>query len=234
MDDKIRLGVMWYMVFLFSTVCHEAAHAWAALRLGDRTGYEGGQVSLNPFPHIRREPVGTVLAPIFTFVTMGWMMGWASTPYNFQWALSHPKKSAWMSLAGPVANLALVLLSGLAIRAGIAGGLFQAPEHIRFSGLVEAVHPGLGAGAAVFLSILFTLNLLLFTFNLMPLPPLDGSGVVCFFLGDRAAERYLLFIHHSGLSFLALLVAWKFFYLLFDPVYSMAIGLLYPGVYVFN
>src|SRR6185436_3856232 len=80
-------GLLWYFVFLYSTVCHEAAHAWAALKLGDDTAYQGGQVSLDPVPHIRREPWGMVIVPLITFywnamAGVTWMMGWASAPYD--------------------------------------------------------------------------------------------------------------------------------------------------------
>ena len=227
--EKLSLGLIWYFIFLFSTVCHEAAHAWAGMKLGDKTAYEGGQVSLNPIPHMLREPVGILLAPLFTFFSYGWMMGWASTPYNFQWALNYPKKSALMSLAGPVANLALVVLAALGIHAGIWAGVLERPAIIHFSSVVVAAQPGYFGSVATFLSILFTLNLLLFSFNLLPLPPLDGSGVIALFLGEAQARKFLVAIHHPILSLLAFIVAWNFFYIIFDPVHTVALNLLYPG-----
>ena len=68
-------GLLWYIAFLFSTTCHEAAHAWAAKRGGDTTAYAGGQVTLDPLPHIRREPFGMVMMPWLSFLSGGWMMG---------------------------------------------------------------------------------------------------------------------------------------------------------------
>ena len=117
---------MWYFAFLFSTVCHEAAHAWAALRGGDKTAYHGGQVSLDPIPHIRREPFGMILMPWLSFFLNGgqFMMGWASAPYDPYWARQYPKRAAWMSLAGPAANFALAIVSGLTIRFGLSLGFF--------------------------------------------------------------------------------------------------------------
>ncbi|HEU4904854.1 MAG TPA: hypothetical protein VFT19_01910, partial [Solirubrobacterales bacterium] len=78
-----QIGVfgIWYVVFLLALTLHEAGHALAAWLGGDETAYQGGQVTLNPMPHIRREPFGTVVIPIITFFFSGWMMGWASTPY---------------------------------------------------------------------------------------------------------------------------------------------------------
>src|SRR5580704_4114037 len=111
--ETLTLGLVWYVAFLFSTVCHEAAHALAAKLGGDLTAAEGGQVSLDPIPHIRREPFGMVVFPILSYAVGGWMMGWASAPFNPQWALQHPRRSAWMSLAGPGANFSLTILSAL-------------------------------------------------------------------------------------------------------------------------
>jgi hypothetical protein len=126
--DKLADGLLWYMAFLFSTTLHEASHAFAAFRLGDRTAYEGGQLTLDPIPHILREPFGTVVVPIISFLLGGWMIGWASVPYDPQWAYDNPRSSAKMSAAGPAANLLLALLAALAIRLGIMGGLFSPPD----------------------------------------------------------------------------------------------------------
>ena len=93
-------GVVWYVVFLLSTTCHEASHAWAAKLGGDLTAFHGGQVSLDPIPHIRREPFGMVIFPLLTYATGGWMMGWASAPYDPSWSERYPRRAAWMSLAG--------------------------------------------------------------------------------------------------------------------------------------
>ena len=106
--DQLSLGLAWYAVLVFSLTFHEAAHAWAAQRGGDPTAYLGGQVTLDPRPHMRREPFGTVLVPLLSFSMSGFMIGWASTPFDPRWALEHPRRAAWMSLAGPAANFGLV------------------------------------------------------------------------------------------------------------------------------
>jgi Zn-dependent protease len=228
--DTLALGLAWYAVFLFSTTCHEAAHAWAALRLGDTTAYEGGQVSLNPLPHVRRSPFGMVLVPILSFFLGGWMVGWASAPYDPTWAYNYPRRSGWMSLAGPATNFALVLISGLLIRAGILFGWFYAPERVGLTEVTAAHEAGL-APVASLLGIFFGLNLLLFLFNLLPVPPLDGSGGLNLLLPESAARNYQEFIHSQpGLSLLGLVVAWKLFSYVFGPLQLLAINLLYPGM----
>ncbi len=127
----LALGAIWYIVFLFSTTCHEAAHALVAKLGGDTTAAEGGQVTLNPIPHIRRSPYGMVVIPIISYVVGGWMIGWASAPFNPAWQRQYPRRSAWMALAGPAANFTLMILAGIAIRIGLAAGYFDPPGIIR-------------------------------------------------------------------------------------------------------
>lgn len=227
--DKIAEGFLWYTVFIFSTTCHEAAHAFAALKLGDKTAYEGGQVTLDPLPHIRREPIGTVVVPILSFLIGGWMFGWASAPYDPYWALSWPKRSAKMALAGPLANLTIVIATGLLIRLGMLAGVFYAPPSITFSHVTGA-GPGIFSAVAALLSVAFSLNLILFVFNLLPVPPLDGSGAVPLLLREDTARSYMEFIHNPSFMFLGIFVAWRVFDVIFDPVHLLSIRLLYPGM----
>jgi Zn-dependent protease len=227
--DRLILGLEWYVVFLFSIVLHEAAHAFAALRLGDPTAYHGGQVTLDPVPHIRREPFGTAIVPIVSFLLGGWMIGWASAPYDRHWAMRRPRRAAVMALAGPVSNLLLVIAAAASIRAGIALGFFLAPERLSFTSLVVARAGGTASWAAVMLSILFTLNLVFLVFNLIPLPPLDGSGVIAFFMSPDTARRYLEFTSAPMLSFAGLMISWRVFGQVFDPIRLIAVNLLYLG-----
>src|SRR5947207_14525690 len=83
--ELLALGFIWYVAFLFSTTCHEAAHALAAKIGGDDTAFAGGQVSLNPVPHIQREPWGMVVIPILSLIMTGNLFGWASAPYDPCW-----------------------------------------------------------------------------------------------------------------------------------------------------
>lgn len=227
---NIADGFLWYFVFLFSTVLHEASHAFSAMKLGDDTAYHGGQVTLDPTPHIKRDIVGTVAVPIISFLIGGWMIGWASCPYDRDWARRYPDRSAWMSLAGPTANLALVLIAAALIHIGIALGFFYPPDSINFSRVVAATQPGTLAAVAKLISILFSLNLILFLFNLLPLPPLDGSGAVPLFLERDQANRYLDFIENPPFMFIGILLAWELFDIVFSPIHLICINLLYPGV----
>lgn len=223
--EKLLLGVVWYAVFLLSTTCHEAAHAWVAKLGGDLTAFHEGQVSLSPLPHIRREPFGTVLVPIGSYLLGGWMIGWASAPYDPVWAERHPRRAALMALAGPLANLTLVLLAAVGIRTGLALGAFIAPESINFTTVVSAAEPGLTSALATLLSILFVLNLLLFLFNLLPVPPLDGSSAVTLLMSEETGRRFREFTHSWGI--VGLLLSWYLFRVIFSPLFTLALNILY-------
>src|SRR5712671_822217 len=225
--DKLAEGFLWYIAFLFSTTLHEASHALAAYKLGDRTAYEGGQLTLDPIPHMRREPLGTIVVPIISFLIGGWMIGWASVPYDPHWAYNHPNSSAKMSAAGPAANLLLAILAALAIRAGLIAGVFFPPDTIDYTHVIEATQAGIFATLASFINVVFSLNLLLFIFNLLPIPPLDGSGVVPLFLTEQRAQRYMEFIHNPAFSFIGILIAWNVFDYVYDPLHLMFINILF-------
>ena len=134
-----------------------------------------------------------------------------------------------MAFSGPTSNLLLVLIAGGLIHAGILTGIFYAPESIGFSSVTVAVNGGFATGAAIFVSILFSLNLLLFVFNLMPVPPLDGRAIMEFFLEGSALEKYRDFTNHPTVRVFGILVAWYLFDYVFGPVHLFALNLLYPG-----
>src|SRR6202167_1020297 len=149
----IALGVIWYIVFLFSTTCHEGAHSLVARLGGDPSAFHGGQASLNPLPHIRRSPFGMVVVPILTYILPPhWMFGWASAPYDPAWQRQYPRRAAWMALAGPAANFTLAILAAVGIRAGMALGYLRMPESVGFTHIAEATGPGAPQFAATFLS----------------------------------------------------------------------------------
>ena len=135
-----------------------------------------------------------------------------------------------MSLAGPCSNLLLAVTAGLLIRLGMAGGVFYPPNTITLSQVTAAAPGGVFSAAAALVSIFFTLNILLFLFNLLPFPPLDGSGIVPLFLTERATVKYMDFMHNPAFGLIGLLLAWNAFDYIFGPVHLLAIQLLYPGL----
>ncbi|HYL86208.1 MAG TPA: site-2 protease family protein [Candidatus Angelobacter sp.] len=210
--EMLALGFVWYVVFLFSTTCHEAAHGLAAKLGGDETASLGGQVTLNPVPHIQREPWGMVIIPILMLVLNGSIIGWASAPYDPHWERRHPRRAAWMALAGPATNYTLMLLAAIALRIARSQGWLHSDPHPDF--------------ALNLLGAMFSLNLLLGTFNLLPVPPLDGSTGIMLFMGETRAQRYLDWLRGNSYGILGLVVAIFVFRYAYGPIETFATRVL--------
>jgi Zn-dependent protease len=230
----VELLALWFVAFLLSTTCHEAAHAYAALRGGDDTAHRSGQVSLNPLPHVKREPFGMVVVPLLVFALSGFMIGWASAPYDPHWAARHPKRAGLMAAAGPAANFALAILGVVAIKILVVSGWGMAPPTASFDALVAPLaggDNGLALAVARFLSILVMLNVLLGVFNLLPIPPLDGASVVEAF-GGSTGERMINGLRTMPMAgLIGLLVAWQVFGMLVGPLFGVVLSIVHPGLY---
>ena len=229
--DLLVVGFIQYVVFLLSTTCHEAAHALAAKLGGDMTAFEGGQVTLNPLPHIKREPFGMVVMPLLGITMGSGLIGWASAPYDPHWAQRHPKRSAWMSLAGPAANFSIALLAALLMRVGLAVGVFAAgavsPNHI----VSAASGDGVMEGVATLLSIFLSLNILLGCFNLLPVPPLDGWGALPLLLPDSMAGKLQEFqMRMRSFAFIGLLLGWRLIDYIYYPALRVGVKLVYGSL----
>jgi Zn-dependent protease len=227
--DALLRGLLWFVVFLFSTTVHEAMHALAALRGGDDTAYLGGQVSLSPVPHIRREPIGMLVVPLLTAFTNGWAIGWASTPYDPLWAARHPRRAAAMAAAGPAGNLLIALAAFGLMKAGLSAGWFVPPDRVSFSSLVAAAGDvGWITAAGQVLTVLLVLNVLLCVFILLPVPPLDGGSAIGGLLPARAAVALQSFTQNPMFGLIGILVAWQVFPYMARPLFSAVIRLVHP------
>jgi Zn-dependent protease len=155
-----------FLVLLISLTVHEAAHAWSADRLGDRTARMLGRVSLNPVVHV--DPVGTILFPLVALFTGFPLIGWAKpVPVNVQNLRGHwRQKFMLIAAAGPASNVLLALLASLVFR-----------------GFDPEVSP-----FALVLYGMIQLNVLLAVFNMLPVPPLDGGNVLAGLLHGSAAD----------------------------------------------
>jgi Zn-dependent protease len=227
--STLATGFLWFVAFLFSTTVHEAMHALAALRGGDPTAYHGGQVSLSPIPHIKREPIGMLVVPLLTALTQGWAIGWASTPYDTAWAARYPKRSALMAAAGPAGNLLIAVVALVLIKIGLATGWFVPPDSVNFEHLVAGADNGRSFAGEI-LSIFLTLNVLLCAFNLIPLPPLDGGSVIGLFIPASAALKIRELSHTSIFQMVGLLIAWRIFPAIVGPLFGLILKAVHPSL----
>ncbi len=192
-------------ILLFSVVFHELAHGWMALRLGDPTAKAMGRLTLNPLPHI--DPIGSVLVPLASiFFTGRVFIAWAKpvpiNPMNFS---NYRRDDFLVSVAGPLSNIFMAFVC--TVCAIIISRVFP---QLRY-GDVTADSPSMMASGFAYLLMMFRggiiLNVGLAIFNLIPVPPLDGSHVLASFLPDDVADRYTN-IGFYGIFIVMLLMNW--------------------------
>lgn len=169
-EETIRVVALTLLVMVLSLTVHECAHAWAARQLGDDTAERMGRLSLSPVSHV--DPIGTLLLPVMSIVFGGGMafIGWARPtpvrPQRFRRGVDMRSGMAVVAVAGPLSNLLLACLS-----AGALSGI------VHFAPALLGPHPG-ESGLVALLWAMFQINVGLCTFNLLPIPPLDGSRLL--------------------------------------------------------
>jgi len=171
------------IILLFSVVVHEVSHGLAALRLGDDTAEKMGRLTLNPIKHL--DPIGSVLLPLILIIMKtGFIFGWAKpVPYNPLNLKSPRRDSALLAVAGPVSNFSLALIFGLIIRIITATSSFVL--------------------LLPFLMFIVWINLILGIFNLLPIPPLDGSKILFYLFPSRELE---IFLYRYGMIILYMII----------------------------
>ncbi len=175
MPEFILQIVIYAIPILFAITVHEVAHGWIASKLGDQTARMMGRLTLNPIKHI--DPVGTILMPILLILMKSpFLFGWAK-PVPVNWHnLRRPRQDmAWVALAGPGANLLMLILWALAAK---------------FILVAEMDNTTLGVIVMAMALVGIIINAILMLFNLVPIPPLDGSRVMAALLPPKAAYRY--------------------------------------------
>jgi len=179
-----------YIIVVLSSIIHEYAHGWAALRQGDSTAKYAGRLTLNPLPHL--DLWGTVLMPLFIlFITQGQgFFGYAKpvpiNPYNFK---NQRSGMIWVSVAGVGANFLIAVILGLAVRFSSSSLTMSLLGEIAF------------------------INIWLGLFNLLPFPPLDGSKLLLAAIGYRGSGRFASFMALASSPFgiiVAVLIAMTF------------------------
>jgi Zn-dependent protease len=192
---------IYIVVFIFSAIIHEISHGYVAHLRGDDTAKVMGRITLNPLSHI--ELFGSIILPAMLLALKSPILfGWAKpVPIDYR-NLKNPKLDIpLVSLAGPIANLLLALASGIGIR---------------IIGMFPNFEVGFGASIEAFLYIMLVLNVIFGVINLIPIPPLDGSKVLTYFMPRDVAAKYMNLNSFVCLMILLLLlssaVAWSVLY----------------------
>jgi len=213
------------VVLVLAFSIHECAHAWTAWRLGDPTAKMLGRVTLNPLKHL--DPLGSVFMPLLALVYHWPLIGWAKpTPVTARNFKNYRRDDILVTLAGPASNLlsatvALFLL--LVIKHLVPGGVLAIGTAMGLASHIQGIStenlPSLFP-IALFLYFVILINLLLFVFNLIPIPPLDGSHILRHFLPYRAVQLYDR-MGMFGLILLFLIGGSFIFSVFFSPLLSV-------------
>ena len=184
--EHIALTALSVVLLVFSAIVHEVAHGYVAHLCGDDPAKEAGRLTLNPARHL--DPFGSIVLPIVMGIMGGFVFSYAKpVPYNPYRLKNRRRDEVLVALAGPASNLLQALVGAAAFNSLWA--LVEANSQLYFFGPLVLGMSAMELLLTVFSSYVWV-NLMLAFFNLIPLPPLDGSKVVCYFLKGEALERY--------------------------------------------
>jgi Zn-dependent protease len=221
--DSHAIGqfILYMVALIFSLSVHESAHAWMSNRFGDDLARLQGRITLNPAAHV--DPIGTLLFPAIAFFTGAPLIGWAKpTPVNpLKWR-NKRVANFWVSAAGAISNFIIAFFAGAGIRALYTFGMID--ERLSLLNTDST----LATGAVELLLVFFILNVALGVFNLLPIPPLDGSKVLASILPE-SFEAGFETLERFGFILLFIAVFTGVLGVIFNVVMPIAMALVFIG-----
>lgn len=185
------ISIFQLIVLLFSVIIHEISHGFVAYRLGDPTAKDAGRLTLNPLKHI--DPMGSIILPLALYIIKSPVLfGWAKpVPFNPLNLKNIKRDSGLIAISGPISNFLVAVIFSLVLK------------------IVIATHFSFTMPLVIFVNIIILVNIVLAIFNLVPLPPLDGSKVL-FSILPRGAERFQMFLERYGFFILIFFIFFGF------------------------
>jgi len=207
MQDPVT-SIFYVLILIMSVVIHEVSHGYAALRYGDETAKNAGRLTLNPIRHL--DPVGSIFLPLILIISQSpFLIGWAKpVPYN----PNNLRDQRWgtfaVAIAGVIANFFIAIVFSLLIRLGMN------------------YFPGFAESPLFFISkIIVVLNIVLAIFNLVPIPPLDGSKILFSLIGNRMSElQYFLEKYSFAFLLVFIFFLWKYFSIIIFALFQLFTG----------
>jgi Zn-dependent protease len=219
------------IILIFSAIVHEYAHGWMANRLGDDTALRAGRLTFNPLKHL--DPIGSVLLPLLLIISKAnFFFAWAKpVPYNPYNLRDHRYGDLKVALAGPGINIILAIIFGLIARfiplandlkISLLTGFFQGEG----SAITAITHSSFLGSLVLIAMVICFINFALAVFNLLPIPPLDGSKIVYTFLSDRGRETFYKIEKYGFIILFALVMigAFDFMQYIIFSLFSVVTG----------
>jgi Zn-dependent protease len=221
---ELKIGLIWYITLIFSIVAHEFTHAYCAFKLGEKSIQKEGLLTINPIPHLKREVIGTIVFPIIFFIKAGFMIGWAAIPVDLNWAKKFPNKFIITTLSAPIANLLILIIVSIILHIGLNFDIVQRTEKVTYALFIGSAEY---LTLSIILCIIFSMNLILFFFSILPLPSFDGFSIILFLLRKEDKGELIIKFQDKKFKWTSGIILGIIFLLFFENIHTFLVNFIF-------